>query len=134
DAVGDEHAPRGQQPRGYRRRAVQDVVEDDVVPLPVAGVVLRRVVDDAGRSDRADQFDVTGTAYPGDLGAHRRGDLDSHGPDAAGRAVDRDTAAIGYLSHSAHGDERGQAGQDGRGGVLAAPRGRVPRDMGTRGD
>jgi len=37
-------------------------------------------------------------------------DLNGHGPDAAGRAVDQDPAAGTHLSHVAHGDQRGQAG------------------------
>src|SRR5690242_12615244 len=65
------NTPRGQQPRGGRRRPVQHVVEDDVVPLLVAGEILRRVVDDADCAERADQVDVAGTAHPGDLGAQR---------------------------------------------------------------
>src|SRR5690349_42792 len=75
DAVRDEHTPRAEQSCGCPGRVVQHVVEDDVVSLPVAGEVLRRVVDDAGRSERADQLHVAGAAYPGDLGTHRRGDL-----------------------------------------------------------
>src|SRR5262249_31119039 len=65
DAVRDQYSSWCQYPRGHRRRVVQHVVEDDVESRLALGEILARVIDDAARAERSDQFDVAGAAYPG---------------------------------------------------------------------
>jgi hypothetical protein len=64
-------------------------VDDEVVTLSAAREVLLCVIDDPWGPQRAHQIDVPRTAYAGNVGTERSGDLHGECANASSRTVDQ---------------------------------------------